>query len=141
MTRPARPKIGLVLDESAVVAYCNGSVDVGETIREVAIEGAAVALPVLCLAEATQHTTDRDCLDVLVHHDATTVVGVANTDWRILAYLVDLTKEQFGTEGQFGYGMASALAVAVDNDCDVLSRHSDRYDRIDVGPLGIPIGD
>jgi hypothetical protein len=47
-------RVNVVLDTSAVVAYTQGSIDVGEVMVEVNDEHAAVALPVLCLVEAYQ---------------------------------------------------------------------------------------
>ncbi|GAA2715572.1 hypothetical protein ACFY2R_29880 [Micromonospora olivasterospora] len=62
--------IRAVLDASAIVAYCSGSVSVGEVIAEITDEGAGFAVPDVCLIEAARRL-DVDqwpALDLLVAH-------------------------------------------------------------------------
>jgi hypothetical protein len=44
--------VGLILDTTALVAYMNGSINVGTRIAEAADEGYDVLVPALCLAQA-----------------------------------------------------------------------------------------
>ncbi|HET6950395.1 MAG TPA: hypothetical protein VFI47_08470 [Acidimicrobiales bacterium] len=63
------PALRVILDTSAITAFCRESIHVGEVIAEVADEeGAAVGLPVLCLVEATRTVADTDRLELLVNH-------------------------------------------------------------------------
>jgi hypothetical protein len=49
----------LVLDTSAIVAYAEGSIHVGEPISEVRDEGGLVVVPVVCLVEAARKVGDE----------------------------------------------------------------------------------
>jgi len=50
-------QVAVVLDATALAAYVNGQVAVGELIAEVADEGRQVAVPATCLAAAHAATT------------------------------------------------------------------------------------
>ncbi|MDG4756265.1 hypothetical protein O7630_35545 [Micromonospora sp. WMMD718] len=50
-------QVAVVLDATALAAYVNGQVAVGELIAEVADEGRQVAVPAACLAAAHAATT------------------------------------------------------------------------------------
>ncbi len=98
--RPVR----VVLDTSAIIAYTDGSIDVGEVIAEVDDEEGAVAIPVLCLIEAYRVAADRDRVDVLVNHPATIVLDIEPADWRAVADLAD-------AGGRTDAAVAALLAV------------------------------
>ena len=74
--------IRLILDTSAILAFARGSVDVGETLREVGDDSLA-GLPALCLAEARTIVHDVDLFDLLVAHPATTVVSTSSDWWAL----------------------------------------------------------
>ncbi|MET8305712.1 hypothetical protein [Micromonospora sp. NPDC005173] len=52
-------RIAAVLDASALTAYAEGNVSVGELMAEVADEGRQVAVPAACLAAAYAGTADE----------------------------------------------------------------------------------
>lgn len=84
MTGPIR----LVLDTSAIVAYTDTSINVGEVIAEVTDEGCWFALPAVCLAEASRRVKeDRagDLLLLLVSQPRAVVTSTAVGDWQTLA--------------------------------------------------------
>lgn len=82
------PGIKVVLDTTAILAY--PSVDVGELIAEIADEGNLVAVPVVCLAQATlQGKPDR--LRLLTAHPHCEILPLLAADtghlaawWRLL---------------------------------------------------------
>jgi hypothetical protein len=98
--------VRVVIDTSAIIAFTHGSIDVGEVIAEVDDENGAVVLPVLSLITAYRVTSDRDRLDVLVHHPAAVVLDIGPTD-RIDA--------------------AAAALLAVDYRATMLTRQSNWY--------------
>jgi hypothetical protein len=104
--------IRVLLDASAIVAFTRGNINVGEVIVEVADEGAAVGLPLLCLVEASRIVADADRLDLLVNHAASVVLAPYPSSWRALA----ITYETVGR-----LDAASAVIEAYDLDCDVLT--------------------
>jgi hypothetical protein len=106
--RPVR----IVLDASAVLAFCRESIHVGEVIAEVADEECLVGVPVMCLAEASRGAADADRLDLLVNHPAAVVLTVDPLSWRALAVVYD-------TVGRLD--AAAALLAAVDNSGYVLT--------------------
>ncbi|MDR7280972.1 hypothetical protein [Catenuloplanes atrovinosus] len=83
--------IRVVLDATAVSAYCKGSIDVGEILGEVSDEAAVVALPVLCVVEAWPAVADIHLLDVLLTHRHTRVLGLEPTEWERLSAAYDAT--------------------------------------------------
>lgn len=104
--------IRIILDTSAIVAYCRESVDVGELISEIADEDGAVGLPMLCLVEARTRLADNDLLDVLTKHPATDVLAPDVADWQALAAL----------DGEIGRRDAStAMLDAVAYGVDILT--------------------
>lgn len=104
--------IRVVLDTSAIVAYCRESVDVGELISEIADENGVVGLPMLCLVEARTRLADGDLLDVLTKHPATDVLAPDVADWQALAAL----------DGEIGRRDAStAMLDAVAYGVDILT--------------------
>ena len=74
----------LVLDTSAVVAFAEGSVHVGEPIAEVHDEGGTVVVPVVCLVEAARRVSD-DMLHVLVDHHDREIAPLAGARWAAVA--------------------------------------------------------
>ncbi|MET8088183.1 hypothetical protein [Micromonospora sp. NPDC005194] len=112
--RPVR----IVLDASAVLAFCRESIHVGEVIAEVADEDCVVGVPVMCLAEASRGAADADRLDLLVNHPAVEVLTVDPLSWRALAVVYD-------TVGRLD--AASALLAAVDSGGYVLTGQPGLY--------------
>ena len=72
----------LVLDTSAIVAYAEGSIHVGEPISEVRDEGGLVVVPVVCLVEAARKVGD-EMLHVLV--DGSEVAPLVGERWAAVA--------------------------------------------------------
>lgn len=121
--RPVR----VILDTSAIVAFTRGSIDVGEVIAEVADEGAAVGLPILCLVEAARAVADADRLDLLASHGAVVILSPWPTNWKPLAVTVDLVGR---------LDAASAVLEAYDLDCAVLTCQPGLYAGLaDGGPI------
>jgi hypothetical protein len=81
--RPLR----IILDTSAVIAYTEQSVDVGEVMSEIEDEVGGVGLPIMCLIEASHAVRDRDRLQVLVNHPAAVLLTTRSRDWQALAAL------------------------------------------------------
>lgn len=106
-SRPLRA----LLDASAIVAFTRESIHVGEVIAEVAEEGRAVGLPVLCLGEAAHAVADLNRLHLLVHNPICTVINPV-VPWDDLAWAYD-------SVGRLDAAVA-ALA-AIDADCHVLT--------------------
>ena len=77
-----RRPIYLILDTSAIRAFARASIDVGEIISEVNDESAAVGLPVLCLVGANRTAADQERLEILLRHEAATVLDVRASNWR-----------------------------------------------------------
>lgn len=125
------PAVRVILDASAIIAFTRENIHVGEVIAEVADEeGAAVGLPVLCLAEATRAVVDPDRLDLLVHHPVTVVLTPDPDGWRALA-------ATYETVGRLD--AASAVLDAIDLDCDVLTGQPGLYGGLAGGGPIIPI--
>jgi hypothetical protein len=127
-----QPRLRVVLDTSAIVAYLQASIHVGETIAEVVDEGAGFGVPVVCLAEAVALRMDGNgaSVDLLVAHPACTVLPMLATDWRALASAARMV-------GRIDLGVA--LLAAVDHDAYVLTGEPGPYGAlVDDGPV-IPI--
>jgi hypothetical protein len=120
----------LVLDTSAILAYVQGSIHVGEPISEVADDGGVAGLPEDCLAEARWAIADESRLQMLINHEATEVISRA-AGWTVLADAI----------GRFGLPDAAAAAlVAAGSRCGVLTRRPDIYCGTDGDDsLAIPI--
>ncbi|MGC4808638.1 hypothetical protein [Micromonospora sp. DT233] len=123
--RPVR----IVLDTSAILAFCHESIHVGEVIAEVADEECLVGLPVLCLAEAYR-AADQDRLELLENHPAVVVLTIDPFSWRALA----VTCETVGRADA-----ASALLAAVDAGGYVLTAQPGLYAGLAGGGPIIPI--
>jgi hypothetical protein len=128
MTEPERP-IRLVFDTSAILAYTESSIHAGEPLAEVADEGGAVGLPVLCLVEANWAVADLDRLRLLLKHEATTVLP-ASDDVQDLAAIQHSVGALDST---------SAMKCAIDEDCCVLSARVGMYAGLPNGGPVIPI--
>jgi hypothetical protein len=76
-----------VLDTSAILAYAAGSIHVGETIGEIADEGAGFAIPVVCLLSAADRVAadQQPMLDALANHPTGIVLPLAPAGWRRVA--------------------------------------------------------
>ncbi|WP_203932133.1 hypothetical protein [Virgisporangium ochraceum] len=74
----------LVLDTSAIVAFTQGSVDVGEPIAEVRDSGGTILVPVVCVVEAAR-TVDAAMLHLLTEHPACELVPLTGNEWPMAA--------------------------------------------------------
>lgn len=72
----------LVLDTSAIVAFAEGSIHVGEPISEVRDEDGLVVVPVVCLVEAARKVGD-DMLHLLV--EGSEVAPLMGERWAAVA--------------------------------------------------------
>lgn len=125
--------VQLVLDTSAILDYCRGSLPVGELLVEIDAEGGAVALPLLCLVEAANvNPDDEHWLDMLVQHPATEIVGVEAELWKVLAAIRN-------TIGRVD--AASAALMALDYDVDVATRTPGLYAGLGGGEIALPLED
>lgn len=125
------PTVRVILDASAIVAFCRESIDVGEVLAEIADEeGCAFALPALCLVEASRAVADDARLDLLCAHPAALVISPEPGEWRALAAAHD-------TVGRLD--AASAVLAAIDLDCDVLTGQPGLYAGLAGGGPIIPI--
>jgi hypothetical protein len=115
--------IRLVLDTTAIVAFTDGSVAVGETIREVVDEDAAYALPLLCLAEAVALVDGerQPLLHLLARHTHATVVPTSE-DWEALG----LAARLYGTPAR-----GAAVAVAGQHRAYLLTATPEDYGDMD----------
>ncbi|WP_431977588.1 hypothetical protein [Micromonospora haikouensis] len=110
--------IRIVLDASAILAFCRESIHVGEVIAEITDEECYFGVPVTCLAEASSAAADSDRLDLLVNHPAAVVLDVNPSNWRALAVV-------YATVGRLD--AAAALLAAVDNNGYVLTGQPGLY--------------
>ena len=115
-----RRPIHLILDTSAIRAFARASIDVGEIISEVNDESAAVGLPVLCLVEANRTAVDQERLEILLRHEAATVLDVRASNWRELAAM---------SAGIDSLAAASAALATVDLRCFILTSEPQLYTR------------
>lgn len=122
------PPIRIVLDSTAITAYADRSLAVGEIITQAGEENALVALPVTCIAEAYQHIHEGDLplIEVLVAHPSTVVVNIGLADWL----------DHAGLARDFGRtDAATALLLALRSEGYVLTRQPGLYDGFDDAPI------
>jgi hypothetical protein len=122
--------IGLVLDASAIVAYTQSSIHVGEVLTQVEEDDCIAALPVSCLVAAAGAVADSDRLDVLVSHPTTELVADSPDDWRFLRAACDLVGR---------HEAASAAVLALSAGVGVLTCHPGLYAGLDQGGLAVPV--
>jgi len=115
-----RRPVHLILDTSAIQAFTRASIDVGEIISEVNDESAAFGLPVLCLVEANRTAADQERLEILLRHEAATVLDVRASNWRELAAM---------SAGIDSLAAASAALATVDLRCFILTSEPQLYVR------------
>ena len=111
--RPVR----LILDTSAVLAYAAGNINVGEPVAEVAADGVRFTAAITCLAQAAQRV-DEGWLNMLVRHEAFAATDLTFGQWRQLAALLGVVAEM---------GTASALLLALEYNCDILTADPSLY--------------
>jgi hypothetical protein len=115
------PNVRLVLDTTAVLAYADASINVGETIAEVVDEGGQFAVPTVCLAEASRLVPDKiaDGVNLLVRHPHCVILPALAEDWTALAAWTRILGR---------VDLAAALLEAIDRPaCWVLSGQADLY--------------
>lgn len=123
----------LVLDTSAILDYCRGSIPVGELLVEIDAAGGAVLLPLLCLVEAaTVNPADEHLLDMLVQHPATQVAAEEPDLWKVLATIRTIVGR---------VDAASAALMALDYDIDVATRTPGVYAGLNGGGFVLPLQD
>jgi hypothetical protein len=112
--------IRLLLDTSAVVAFTRDekAIHVGEVIAEVADEGGAVGIPMLCLAAARWAVTDAVRLDVLVNHPDCVLLADDPHNWQPLAATYDIVGN---------WPAASVALMAVDLHVNILTAQPGLY--------------
>lgn len=115
-----RRPVHLILDTSAIRAFTHASIDVGEIISEVNDESASVGLPVLCLVEANRTARDQERLEILLRHEAATVLDVRASTWRELAAM---------SAGIESLAAASAALATVHLRCFILTAEPEVYAR------------
>jgi len=127
-----RRPISLILDTSAIVAFTNESIDVGETIAEARDNGALIGLPVVCLVKSGRAVRDHDRLHYLVSDPATRVLKCRRAHWQPMTEAYD----QIGR-----VDAASAAVSAFEFGAYILSGVPDVYRHLDDGGDSvIPIG-
>lgn len=121
------PVIRLTLDTSAVLAYAQGSIDVGETLAEIASERDLFAVHVLCLAEAARFAGDGDVkyLPLLAAHRCCVLVGTPAQDWQELAGTARMLNRT---------DLAATLRTAATLDTFILTGEPGRYPHGDEYP-------
>jgi hypothetical protein len=126
--------VTLVLDTSAIIAYTRAetAIHVGDVLVQVVDEDALAVLPASCLAEALPSVADPDMLDLLVAHEATTVLADGPDMWRDLAAMVEITGRP---------DSASAALAAIDFTASILTRAPLLYAGLRDGRMVIPIGE
>jgi hypothetical protein len=125
------PNIRLVLDTTAILAYAETSIHVGETIAEVLDEGGRFGLPVYCLAEATRRVPDKhaDGVTFLTRHPQCEILGTSRDDWTLLAAF---------SRALGRVDLAVTLMEATDRPaCYVLSAEPEAYGDDDMPVIGI----
>lgn len=112
------PRVAIVLDSTAILAYTRESIAVGEIIAEVSDEHLLVGLPLPCLVQAYLSDGDRQRLDVLAGHSFTTVLADEPQSWRWLARTSVITES---------YEKASAAVLALGADVSLLTAEPEIY--------------
>jgi hypothetical protein len=111
--------IKAVLDTTAVLAYTQGNVGLGEIISEITDEQGGFAVPDICLIEAARQL-ERDewpTLDLLIRHSQCVRLELS-TDWRDLA----AAARQLGSTSR-----AAAMLAAVDYRAVLLTTEPEAY--------------
>ncbi len=114
------PVVRLILDTSAVLAYANGRIEVGETITEVVDEGDAFGASVVSLAEAVRlaHQPEGDGIRLLSAHPCFRPLPARAADWQRLGYWA----ANLGTVQH-----AAAIIEAIDRDGYVITEEPHSY--------------
>jgi hypothetical protein len=125
------PNVRLVLDTTAILAYAETSIHVGETIAEVLDEGGRFGLPVYCLAEASRRVPDKqaDGVTLLTRHPQCEVLTTYAEDWTLLAAF---------TRALGRVDLAVALLEATDRPAGyILSGEPEAYGDDDMPVIGV----
>lgn len=132
MTEPEPRTVRLVLDTSAVVGFCRGSIAVGEMIAMIDAEDGGVLIPLPCLVQAAADTVDADgWLTILTNHSPVQVVTGDVDDWPMLAGV----RQRLGA-----YEPAAAAWLALHYDVDVMTCRPEIYEPLDIG-ITLPFED
>jgi hypothetical protein len=116
--------VRLILDTSAVSAYINGSIHVGELLIEIQEEeDIQFAVPVICLAEAGTVTDNDDTLVLLAKHGRAIVAAVPASRW---SDLVNLSKML----GQVSH--AATFLAAAKHEAYLVTATPERYPETDM---------
>ncbi len=113
--------VQLVLDTSAVLAYCDPglSIHVGEPLAILEEdENALVAVPAVCLAEAVRQGADEAMVRILASRDSCTVAPLRRGDWGALGHDARLLGR---------IDLAAATIVSAAYRAPILSQETGRY--------------
>jgi hypothetical protein len=125
------PHVRLVLDTTAVLAYAETSLHVGETIAEILDEGGRFGVPVYCLAEASHRVPEKHAegVTLLTRHPQCEVLSTLADDWTLLAAFARALGR---------VDLAVALLEATDRPASyVLSGEPDAYGDDDMPVVGV----
>jgi hypothetical protein len=125
------PKIHLIIDTSAALAYAATSLNLGETIAEVVEEDGLFAVPSVCLAEASRLVDNKlsDGIALLGRHSSGVVLPALAEDWTALAAWTRILGR---------VDLAAALVEATDRPaCYVMSSEPDLYGDDTMPVIGI----
>src|SRR5262249_17398576 len=110
--------VKLALDTTAVQAFANASIHVGELLAELEDEDTSFAISALCLAEASATIGDESMIRLLVQRAACLVIPVRRDDWPALAR--ELHKAS-------GLSMAATALIAERADAYIVTADPDGY--------------
>jgi hypothetical protein len=116
----------MVLDTTAVTAWCRDSLAVGELLAIFKDDGLAALIPLACLVEAAHKTAmlDQAKLSLLVDHEATFVIADNPDDWKAIAATRNLVERA---------DLASAAWLAIDAEVDVMTSDPRWYSSVNGG--------
>ena len=125
MNDPLPRPVTLVLDTSAVAAFGEQSVHVGEVLVQVHEDHAVAAIPVACLVEASRIVPGWDLLELLLRHDDTILLAEDGSNWREVAKALPFVGD---------YASAVCAQAAADHGAALLTKVPGRYEHLEEEP-------
>lgn len=125
MNDPYPRQVTLVLDTSAVIAFGEQSIHVGEVLVQVNEDHAVAAIPVACLIEASKSVPDWDLLELLLCHDDTVLLAEDGSNWREVAKALPFVGD---------YASAVCAQVAAEHGAALLTKVPGRYEHLEEEP-------
>jgi hypothetical protein len=118
-----RHPVGIVLDTTAVIAWCRESLAVGELLAIFAEDKLTALIPLACLVESAHKTRmlKQDRLTLLVNHAATSVVADNPDDWPGIAATRGIVDPA---------DLASAAWLAMGAEVDIMTREPRWYSSV-----------